>query len=157
MKKYINSVIVLLLIISLNSCFTDETPVTPHEPGDATVNSVTMGKKYDTRVYFDLGTDKVVGSHSIDEWDMGFSCEPGNFSIILNDSKLMTACDLATVSIDTEINPDDTTLVWKFDEPTGHTDSTAIGIWYESENGFSAVSKEHVYLVDKGINSKSRP
>jgi hypothetical protein len=159
MKKYINSAIVLLLIISLSSCFTEETPVTPHEAGDATVNSVTMGKKYDTRVYFDLGTDQVVGSHSIDDWDIGFSCEPGNFSIILNDSKLMEAGDLGQVSIDTPIDPEDTTLTieWKFDEPTGHKDSTAIGFWYESENGISAVSKEHVYLVYKGINSKSRP
>jgi len=151
--------LMLLILVKLTGCIPDETPVTPHETGDMTETQVEMDKLYETQVYFNFALDSVVASNKITDWDIGFSCIADSFVVIMNNAKTMRAfnthkTDFAAVSSADTAGFDD--FSWEYDNPSGFLDSTAMGTWWSSKSLTKISSKEEVYIIDLGIDGRSR-
>lgn len=149
---------ILLLSFFLFSCIPEDSPVQPFERGDAVVSQVVMGNFYGKQLYFSLSNKGIVSENLIVDWDLAFACSEDEYLVRLNTSKFMSTFDLGEVEYDQvtegaveQISEDD----WKYDTPTGNNDSTAFGIWWESDNGHP-ISKKHVYIVDRGSTEKGK-
>jgi len=138
---------ILLLILTLQSCFEEEEMVPPHEQGDLLEGQAAMGPYYENQVHYDLnGNEEVTGS-SIYDWDLSFESSTGGWIIRLNSALFMLAGNSNDTLFSAELIMDD--LEMKFDKSDGNPDSTAIGKWYEISDD-SSWSHRHVYLVDRG-------
>ena len=136
--RYIS--IILLFMLSLQSCFEEEEMIPPHEQGDLEEGQAALGPYYENQVYFELSDNEEAASSSIYDYDLSFESSGGGWIIRLNSAKFM----LAGYSHDTvfiaDLIPDN--LDMKFDKSDGNPDSTAIGAW----------SLQHVYLLDLGTD-----
>ena len=155
-KISIKYALVLLILFKLSGCIPDETPVTPHQTGDLKEAQAGMDKLYETQVYFSFSSDSVVATNKITDWDIAFSCLPNTYVISLNNAKSMRVynthkTDFAEVSSADTVGFDD--YSWNYDNPSGYLDSTAIGYWWK---GLEITSKEEIYIVDLGIDGRSR-
>jgi hypothetical protein len=149
----------IILIVNLNGCIPDESPVKPHEKGDVITGSVELGTLYQNQVYFNLATEKIVASNKSIDWDIAFCCYADSFPVILNTSKGMRVLNtgklkLSEVSLTDTIGVEDS--LWTYDNPAGKLDSTAIGSWWETIKVDNVSSKSEVYIVDRGVNERSK-
>lgn len=146
MKKYIY---ILPLLVLLNSCFKEDTAVTPYKRGDITSNQIGYDV-YKSQIYFDLSTNSIVKTNENDEWDLGFQAYD-NYYIRINSARDLAIQDLGQVDFDvvTEALAKDQ---YKRDVPTGNMDSSAIGMWWEVKDG-KIQSKMHIYVIDRGRNN----
>ena len=139
--------IILLLLVSLQSCFKEEEMIPAHEQGDLAEGQAALGSYYEDQVYFDLSNNQEASSSSTLEWDLSFESSTGGWTIRLNSSKFM----LAGNSWDTlfSSSPEVEELEMKFDKSDGNPDSTALAGWLELAED-STWSKRFVYLMDRG-------
>ncbi len=131
-------------------CIPEEDPIAPFDRGGVSDVVVGMGSDYNTRLYFDLGTGTVVKQGKITDWDLGFLCDEGEYRIVLNGAQIMSAADAGLQEFEAVTSLSG--LEWKYDHPSGNSDSTAIGIWWRGE-GKSVDSRGHVYVVDRGYDA----
>ena len=142
---------ILLLILTLQSCFEEEEMVPLHEQGDLQEGQAALGPYYENQVFYDLnGNEEVTGS-SIYAWDLSFESFTGGWIIRLNSALFMLAGNSNDTLFSAELIMDD--LEMKFDKSDGNPDSTAIGKWYEISDD-SSWSHRHVYLVDRGSDKE---
>ena len=149
-----NLLILLLLILTVHSCFKEEEKVLPHEQGDLTEGQVAMGANYGTQVFFDLNSNAVVSSNALIDWDLSFESANGGWIIYLNTAKFMLAGNSFDTLFNADLNVEE--LNMKFDKSDGNRDSTAIGPWFEVSED-SAWSHRYVYLVDRGGDEQGAP
>lgn len=157
MKK----IIIFLFTINfiLTSCIPDEQPVKPHTSSpDVSIGLVDMGGKlYTNQVYYSLETNSVVATNLFTEWDIKFSCD--TIAIMLNSARKMSVYNTHKVKFN-EVSAADTIAVpeeaWQYDNPAGKIDSTAIGTWWEALKPNEAISKQEVYIIDRGTNERGR-
>ena len=149
-----NLLILLLLILTVHSCFKEEEKVLPHEQGDLTEGQVAMGAYYGTQVFFDLNSNAVVSSNALIDWDLSFESANGGWIIYLNTAKFMLAGNSFDTLFNADLNAEE--LNMKFDKSDGNRDSTAIGPWFEISED-SAWSHRYVYLVDRGGDEQGTP
>ena len=143
MIKLKNSPFILILLSLLFvACEKEELPISPHNPGNVITNSIRMESDYRYQLFFDLATNKMVKRNLKVEWDLGFETTPQGNRIILNTSKLMFAAN--TQQTDFSAVTDTNGYNFKWDEPSGNMDSTAIGNW---------IGTSYVYVIDRGFNS----
>ncbi|NQX98779.1 MAG: hypothetical protein HRT73_13000 [Flavobacteriales bacterium] len=141
MIKTIKYSILVLVSATLFSCEKKELPVPAHDPGDVITNSVSMNSDYRYQLFFDLETNTMVKRNLKTDWDLGFETTASGFHIILNTAKAMFSAN--TFQTDFSLITDTTGLIFKWDEPSGHIDSTAIKDWRGAQN---------VYVIDRGYN-----
>ncbi len=143
--------LILLSLLSLQSCFKEEEMIPPHEQGDLEEGQAALGSFYENQVYFDLYENQTASSSSINTWDLSFESSTGGWIIRLNSAKFMLAGNSHDTVFTADLMMED--LEMKFDKSDGNPDSTAIGAWYEISED-SAWSYRMVYLVDRGSDQE---
>ena len=157
MKKIILFLIAINFI--LTSCIPDEHPVAPHKSNaDVISGLVDMGgQTYRDQVYYSLESNTAVASNPYTDWDLGFSCD--TIIIKLNSARGMRVVNTHKIKFD-EVTQADTMGIqpemWQYDNPAYRTDSTAIGIWWEEIKPNEAISKQEVYIIDRGTTDRGR-
>jgi len=146
--------IILLILLSLQSCFKEEELIPPHEQGDMEEGQAALGSFYESQVYFDLSANEAVSSSSINDFDLSFESADGGWLIRLNSAQFMVAGNTKDTLFSADLNMDD--LEMKFDKSDGNPDSTAIGYWYEISED-SSWSHRFVYMVDRGSDELGNP
>jgi len=147
--RYIS--IILLFMLSLQSCFEDEEMIPPHEQGDLEEGLAALGPYYENQIYFDLNDNEEAARSSIYDYDFSFESSGGGWIIRLNSAKFMLAGNSHDTVFIADFIPD--MLDMKFDKSDGNADSTAIGAWYEISED-SSWSQREVYLVDQGSDKE---
>jgi len=146
--------VLLLILLSLQSCFKEEEMIPAHEQGDMEEGQTALGSYYENQVYFDLSANEAVSSSSINGFDLSFESADGGWLIRLNSAQFMVAGNTEDTLFSADVNMDD--LEMKFDKSDGNPDSTAIGNWYEISED-SSWSHRFVYLVDQGSDELGNP
>lgn len=134
---------ILAVTLGLSSCDRGEIPIKPHDPGNVTTSSVEMSNEYKWQIFFDLGTNSVVGENLKTIWDLGFETSPEGFHIVLNTAKLMYAYNTGLTDFSAVTDTIGLTENHTWDETSGNLDSTAIGDWRNTGE---------VYIIDRGYN-----
>lgn len=158
--KLIASLILFSIIILLNSCIPDETPVKPHQKGDVKVGTVAMGNLYSNQVYFNLELDSVIASNLVTDWDLAFASNPDSIvAFIVNGGCFMSVYNTGKTHFE-DVTPSDTNgldaSLWNYDNPKGNLDSTAFGVWWESKTPTQVISKSEVYIINRGVTDRGK-
>lgn len=137
------TICIAFTVLFFVSCEKDELPVPAHNPGNVITATVNMEANYKWQLYYDLGTNTLVGQNLKTSWDLGFEATSDGYRIITNTSKAMFAYNTGSTVFE---NVNDTigmgvNKTW--DMPSGNLDSTAIGNWTSNNN---------VYIIDRGYN-----
>lgn len=132
-------------------CMPEEDPIAPYDRGDIRHGAVAMEPDYRYRVYFDLGGNRETARRLITDWDLGFSCSDSLPVVTLNTAKIMAAADAGS---DFASVGSISGLRWRYDSPSGHADSTAIGRWWADGDGFP--SRGRVYVIDRGVDAAGK-
>ncbi|TND09811.1 MAG: hypothetical protein FD123_935 [Bacteroidetes bacterium] len=144
MKKTVAAVAVLLL---LASCEKAELPVPAHDPGTVITNTVNMEINYKWQIYFDLGTNSVVGQNLKSNWDLGFETSANGFHVVLNSAKAMYALNSGDTVFAQVTDTAGFAFGKRWDEASGNFDSTAVGDW---------TTVRPVYIIDRGYNENGQ-
>lgn len=123
------------------SCDKGEIPVKKPDVTLSTVQ-VNMGSDYGNQLFFDLYSQNVVLVNNRENWDLGFKNGENDKSVFLNSSKLMSCAKSSTSDILSLSSS--TGLEFHYDSPTGNTDSTAIGDWWNSNS---------IFIIDRGVTT----
>lgn len=156
MIKYIFLIVVSLFI--LNSCMEEESPVTPYPRPDSLIktSTISMTSKYTNQVYYSFQKGEPVLSFIYDIWDIGFkSYGDDGYQIILNGAKFMIAADLGTIDFELADTTNNTNITFRYDSSNGDYNNYAIGKWWDMD-GSKMISKNHVYIINRGNNISNR-
>lgn len=147
--KYKGLMSLIAIIIALSSCFKEDEKVPAPQPGDLETMISDVGENYTTQNFVDLNTLEEKSILNIADWDLAFECKKDSFHVLLNSALMMLAGNTYDTNFATIYSPEG--LEMNFDVSSGNLDSTAIGIWYQSD-GENLVSKKQVYVLDRGID-----
>jgi len=154
MLRLFLSLIIVFMTILVSSCFKEDEPITPHEPGNYITDTVALTDTYQNQVYYNLYDSSVTGLNVRSTWDLGFESSPNGWIVILNSSCFMKSTYLSGQVFGT---PSDTTgATWLFNPSDGSADSLAIGKWF-TINGTDTVGTNRVLLIDRGVDVKGNP
>lgn len=120
--------------------------VLPPISADIRPGTVNIGEQYETQVFYDFESNKVVQSSSFDTWDISFEASKDGYHVWMNgglDLYIYNTHQTNFTGI-TELPPGMTPSSWGFDDPSGYADSTAVGDWRNKADG---TSKNEVYIV----------
>lgn len=146
----------VLLSIGVAGCIPEDVPVTPFDRGGAQVRQIAMGSTYATQVFYDFESDSVVATQPLTTWDIGVITAGERPAIVLNSAKIMGASDLGPLDFATPVSAPKM-LVYRYDDPSGDLDSTAVGEWWENVDGAGAYStRGHLYIIDRGFDAAGR-
>lgn len=156
--KLLKLVLLSFLIIFLNSCFKEDTPVKPYERGEANFGLADIGEDYNTILYFNLNENRVVKSHYLNQFDLAFETSDSLYFITFNPAIIGGAVNLGQINFDTVLtNNNVRDYKWVYDNYSKVTDSGAIGKWWLDNNiGGEIVSKNDVYVLNLGIDDVGR-
>lgn len=132
-----------LSVVLFSGCLKEELPVPARVTGGVVKGQACIGADYGEQLWYDLGSNAIVGSNSKLDWDLAFECGAEGWRVRLNTSRFMRACPTTLAAISgamdtTGFGPD-----WRIDHPAGSPDSTAVRDW---RTGM------HVFAVDLGYN-----
>lgn len=140
----------IILAFLLSSCFKEDEQISPHTPGDVETAMIALTKNYADNVFFSLESGDAVLTSGKLQWDLGFESGEAGWRVYLNTTRFMQAAP--TGSSNFEDVKDTIGLSWSFDVSSGHPDSTAIGMWFQTPGG-DTVSKQEVYVLDMGFDA----
>ncbi|MEI7896453.1 MAG: HmuY family protein [bacterium] len=146
--------LIIVLALSLQSCFKKDEMVTPHPRGDVKTDTIPMTENYLHQVYFSLDSGKIVSTNVKTTFDLGFECSETGWRVILNTSDFVRVADLGDVPFGQAY--DTTGLKMRFDKSDGNPDSNAIGQWYKI-SGNDTISNNHVYALSRGLDELGNP
>jgi hypothetical protein len=135
----------LLLLFIGNSCMRPEKPIPPYDRGGVVTNTAAMGNNYQTHVFFNLDSNKIVKIINRMDWDLAFDCEPNSHIILLNNGRGVYAA--ATGKTDFNLVKDTFGLKINYGQPNLHLDSLALGQWW-------LVSPE-IFVINLGLDNNS--
>lgn len=142
------------LIFILAACEKEEKKYPLIQPSAKTfTQTISMGENYENQVYFEFSTQRMA-SNAHDKWGLGFSRDWNN-KIILNGGKNANM-SIAIIPNGDFVNTHSAsinlkTLEWRFDNPCGDIDSTAIGNWSQPYQAHAYVPKsDNLYILDRG-------
>jgi predicted secreted protein len=139
----------IIIVLSLTSCFTEETPMVPHEPGNVETGIAALRDNYRYQVFYNLATNTTVKTNIITDWDLGFEASDTGWRVILNTSRFMQAAKSGIVVFEDVISEEG--LIMKFDRSDGNPDSTAVGNWF-TVTGEDTLYSGFVYVIDMGYD-----
>ena len=128
----------------LASCEKKEQPVALPEKGKAEIAQVDMGEDYTDQIFFDLETNSIVTTSTINSWDLAFESGANGKHIFINGGNDIFVynthrSDINNVTLPSKLADED----WSMDSPHGLPDSTALGNCFNA-NG---MSKNEVYII----------
>lgn len=147
--------IVLPLLIMLSGCFKKDEQVSPHPRGDEKSDTIPMTQRYVNQVYFDLDSLGIVNINFKTPSDLAVDCSPEGWIVLLNSANFMYAADLGITPFG--IPQDTVGVTWRFDKSDGNPDSTAIGRWFDVTPDGDTVSNQHVYAINRGVDTVGFP
>lgn len=136
------SIILVIVTLMGASCELEEIPVDPYNRGEKSEQQIELGSNYLQQVWFDLGTNSVVGANDKYAWDLAFDAHDTSHAIYLNTSIAMKAVELETTDMNEEVIP--SRLNFRQDISTGTPDS--IRLRNLALNG-------KVAIIDRGIDA----
>jgi hypothetical protein len=142
-----------LIAISLNSCFQDESPITPYPRGDVQEMTIEMTSKYSNQIYFSFKENKVIKSNQFDIWDLAFQCYGDSLYVLLNGAKFEEAADMGAVTFESVISFDSASF--KYDSTNSDYEHYSIGRWWNVNSG-NIESNNHVYILNRGLSVTQR-
>ncbi len=151
--KLIKLLSAIIFLLSLTSCFKEDTPITPKDRSGSNIVQIEMDRNYSIQSYFDLFSNSLVDSNKLSDWDLGFECSDG-FHIVLNHAKLMSVSVVKDKTFE-EVT-DTVGKKFTFEGPEGNLDNTAIGKWWQEPIATSTKSLNYIYIVNRGANERSR-
>lgn len=137
----------LLSCMLLAGCLPEDERINPRAPGDISTASVTMGSDYRTQVYYDLGTQAVVGTADKMDWDLALDADVSGSAIWLNPGRLMLAAPTGTSDI--ALVPALGSLAFRPDGADGLAAHTALAGWAQSPG--------QVWVIDRGYTVDGLP
>jgi hypothetical protein len=141
-----NRVSILLLTLLLTTgCMREELAVPARQPGSAVTRELCLEPGYENQLWYDIGTGSVMASNDKTAWDLSFESGEEGWRVRLNGSRMMWAWDRGAMPMDQPTDSLGMGAARKYDRPSGHADSTAIGDW---RNG------DHVYVIDMGADQQ---
>jgi len=149
MLRLIPGLIILLLAVSLSSCFKEDEAVLPHTPGDYITDTVALTETYKYQVFYSLSDSNVVASLPKTSWDLGFENSPNGWRVILNTSCFMKSAYLSDHIFG--IPADTMGVSWLFNPSDGSADSLAAGKWFTIENS-DTIGINRILLIDRGLD-----
>ncbi len=141
-----HSVLFLIVIALLTSCFKEDEPMPAFEMQSTTIE---MGQYYRYQSYFNLATNEVIRTNDRNIWDLGFECGDSSWHIVLNTSAFPLIANSGITDFDQPI--DTTGFKWRFDKSDGDPDSTAVGEWF-TISGSDTLYSNHVYVLNRGYD-----
>ncbi len=144
--SYNSLLIILTFVLLLTSCEKVESPVVLPVKGGTDLFRVDMGEEYENQIFFDFSTRQVVMTSKVNSWDLAFDADPKGYHVFMNGGKNIFITNTHTH------NPAEITAMkasavadscWKFDAPSGMTDSTGLGEWRDGAGN----SKKEVFIV----------
>lgn len=149
LKNQLNIIWIMVIALLVSSCEKDEIPVT-REVGELSSDVVSIGTNYSLQVYYDLETQSIVKSNERGIWDIAFDCRDNGNNIIINNAKFTQVYHTGVFDFDQMIENPAPETPWKWDNPNGNLDETAIGNWTVA--GSENESKNEIYLIDRGYS-----
>lgn len=145
-----NRVLVLGIVslFLLSACEKAESPITLPPANGAQMATVSMGENYETQVYYDFTTAKVVKSSPYNIWDLAFESDAEGYHVFINDAKNLFAYNTHLTDLNS-VNENQikyrylSTDSMALDKPCGLPDSTAIGAWCDANRK----SKNEFYII----------
>ncbi|MEO5674331.1 MAG: HmuY family protein [Chitinophagales bacterium] len=127
-----------VVMITLSSCFKEDSPVQLPTPGDARLFQVGMGEDYHRAVYFDLTTEDTTGNEHA-AWDLCLESTTEGYHIWMNGGN--EAMIANTNTQDFEAITDTAGAEWEIDDPDWDINETAVGDWRIDRM---------IYILDRG-------
>jgi len=150
------------IMLLFSSCFKEDKKVALSPPGENQVASVEMGLGYKTEEFFSLSKGNIL-SNQFAAWDMAFESSSSGYHVWINGGKGMYAASMNSNAF--YLITDTIGAHWRWDEPSGNPDSTAVGNWVSfiptaSEpkkislrvDGSDSESKGNVFVIDRGLD-----
>jgi len=132
-------------LFSLTSCEKEEKAIIL-PPNEAQAGSVSMGENYETQVFYDFESNKIVYSSPSASWDLSFEAGETGYHIWMNGgiNHFILNTHQTDFSAVTKLPEGTIPESWGYDDPGGYTDSTAVGDW---RNNTDRTSKNEVYII----------
>ncbi|MEI7801104.1 MAG: HmuY family protein [Bacteroidota bacterium] len=136
-----------LTVTLLASCFKEDEPVVLSAPGEVQMSQVAMGPDYANQIYYKLSNKaEQLSDHHC--WDLAFETSPSGFHIWLNGGHLVFAAN--TNSSNFNGITDTLGAQWKWDASSWNKDSTAIGVWVNSNPDNPTPTKQGANTASPG-------
>ena len=150
-SKFHHILSILFLALFFTACFEEDDRVSPHVPGDETVVEI-QKNIYDSMLYFDLSSNRVVQSFANNDWHLAFECGEEGWQIRLNSAPYLYIRHTGSTDFDGLTSVPDG-YDWVFDWSNGNRDSTAIDEWVSFSETDTTYSNEVILLGSyNGLN-----
>ena len=136
MKK----LLIIIVSLFLFSCEKSELPIEGHTMGQIEMNEISMNSNYSKQLFFNLTDNLVVKENLKTNWDLAFESSEQGWHILLNSSTLSRLSYLNNYNFEDIIDEDG--LVWKWDDPRGIENGTALLEYPDTTV---------LYIVDRGF------
>lgn len=146
-----NTTIILLLSISLQSCFKKEEPIVL-KAGTSTISSCFLGANYEKQIYFDLSSN-TFQEQQLENWDICFDANPSAYGVYRNSGYGIIVRKLDIYNLDEpNANNENYILQQKVvsDDPNGKAETSAFGDWrnYFIKDQSTGVIKNGIYVIE---------
>ncbi len=142
---------ILASALGLEACFKPDEPFPVDVSERITLVDTTFGP---AQIFYSLKDRKIIAKNSIYAWDIAFDCKEGSFTIRLNSAKGMGAHLMESRDFERDYSHDK--FDFRFDNPNGSKETTAIGQWGDF-NFTNPQSFENVYIIHRGWFEEKRP
>lgn len=152
--KNVLQYIVFFGIVLFAGCMPEDIPMQPVLIDSSTKRqSIGMGALYGTQFFYSLKSQSIVRSQPINTWQIGFSCDEQNATVILNSALFMRLYEVKNTEdfLGLTTMPTIAERDWKYDTPSLTEDSTAFGVWYAKSEGKYSFN-HNVYIIDLGAD-----
>jgi hypothetical protein len=137
------NIVSLILPIIMISCFEEDERVTPYS---ASITEIDKNIE-EFQSYFDLETDSIIKSDSVNLWQLGFECGAEGWHIITNSGDFWFLYNTKQTGLSSVVSFP-TGVSGLYDVQSAYPDSTAAGNWLTS-SGVGSLSKNEVYMLGK--------
>ncbi len=128
----------------LFSCEKKEIPIKPFDRGGVITNVAAMGNNYAQHVFFNLDSNKIVGTVRRMDWDIAFDCSENTHIILLNNGRGVYAA--ATLKTDLQEVNDTVGMKFQWGQPSLDLDSLAFGKWW--------LESPKVFVLNLGLDDQ---
>jgi hypothetical protein len=136
--------VLLLLVMSLSSCFKEERPVPKNDRGPLSFASYDMGSRYDSSLYYSLLDKKNTKTVNKYDWHLGFYSDSSSAHIIINTGIPIKVYKTLQTQFEEVTDSNGFSLLEMIEFPNGDLDSLALK---------DVLNTNVVYALDLGRNA----
>jgi hypothetical protein len=140
----------MLALIAYSACVKQDSPIKLPPKTGSSYEQLNLGEQYDTTLFYNLHTNKVVQKVLTSAWDIAFDCRPQGHSIIINGGKNSRVVKSGSTLINLINTVPPISESWGFDNPASLYDSAYISRYINNVGN----SNQQVYLIRQGSGVK---